>query len=265
VVDRTEKPAERRFVDTTNVQLDYRYGAVGPSGIGKVEIYATADRGTSWVKLGDDADRKSPAHVQLPGEGLFGIRLVITNGNGFGGTAPRTGDRPQFYVEVDTSAPTVVWQQHDIGAKLGAIDIRWTASDANLTSAPVSLFYRTRLDSNWQTIAQNVKNDGVYRWSLPSDLGAQIHLKLEVTDLAGNTAKLESPTPIVLDRTELRATLVDATPRDPNQANDAEPVTIPPAPAPTPTLPTGVPQTSISLPIPASLPTLPQVPPLRVR
>src|SRR5687768_18019653 len=43
------------------------------------------------------------SEVNLPGEGQFGVRLVITNGNGFGGTPPVRGDAPTCRIEVDST------------------------------------------------------------------------------------------------------------------------------------------------------------------
>ena len=45
-------------------------------------------------------------------------------------------------------------------------------------------------------MARNLKNDGVYRWSFPRDVGGQIFYKLEVVDMAGNMTKVETPTPM---------------------------------------------------------------------
>ena len=144
-VDKGAKPAARKIVNTATVQVDYRIDAVGPSGVGRVDIYTTADGGESWQKLGEDADKQSPAQVELPGEGIYGIRLAIVNGNGFGGRAPRPGDRPQVIVEVDLTPPQVALQSHAIVPNMGAIDLRWTALDANFAAEPISLFYRTEL------------------------------------------------------------------------------------------------------------------------
>src|SRR5205085_11923068 len=107
--------------------------------------------------------KQSPAQVNLPGEGLFGVRLAIVNGNGFGGKAPRPGDRPQFWVEVDATSPTVVLQPAEMVPSQGAIDIRWSAMDANLAAEPVSIFVRGRPSDAWRPIAEKVKNDGAYR------------------------------------------------------------------------------------------------------
>ncbi len=257
-IERGDKPAGRKIVSTTNVQIDYRIDAFGPSGIGRVDIYMTPDRGTTWVKLGEDADKQSPANVNLPGEGLYGIRLAIVNGNGFGGRVPMPGDRPQLYVEVDATSPHVLLQPHGIVPNTGAIDIRWSAHDANLAAEPVSLFYRTNPASIWLPIAQNVKNDGSYRWAFPANIAGQVYLKLEVTDLAGNTTKVETPTPILLDQTEPEATLVDVTPIQRGQASPVVPLTAPSIPIP----PAALPPATIPLNLPTSLPSLPSIPPL---
>ncbi len=81
-------PADRRIINTTHASIDYRIDTVGPSGVGKVEVYVTHDEGKSWRRVVEDVDRSTPADIDLPGEGLFGVRLAITNGNGFGGTPP---------------------------------------------------------------------------------------------------------------------------------------------------------------------------------
>jgi hypothetical protein len=77
-----------------------------------------------------------------------------------------------------------------------------------------------------------------------------------VTDLAGNTTTVETPSPLVLDHVEVEATPVDAQPRDPSQTNAVVPVTTPPVPR---RLPIRI-SAPIQLPTPASLPTLPSVP-----
>jgi hypothetical protein len=210
-MDTSDRPANRKIINTTHASIDYRIDTVGPSGIGRVDIYLTPDKGQNWTKVAEDTDKRTPAEIDLPGEGLFGIRLAITNGNGFGGRAPKAGDRPSFFIEVDATSPFVQLQPIDMVAGSGAIDIRWTASDNNMAAEPVTISYRTRADASWQPVVRNIKNDGVYRWAFPRDIGPQFFLKLEVVDQAGNVTKVETPTPILLDQTEPEATLVDVT------------------------------------------------------
>jgi hypothetical protein len=202
---------QRQLLNTTRASLDYRIDQVGPSGVGKVEVWMTADQGHSWQRLCEDKNRRSPTEFDLPGDGLFGVRLVVTNGNGFGGRPPAPGDQPNCWIEVDTVAPTVQLRDIEPITNGNTVDIRWTASDKNLGPEPVNLYYATRKDGTWQPLAQKVKNDGQYRWSFPRDAGGQFFIRVEVTDLAGNVTRCDSPAAIVLDMTEPRASVVGVT------------------------------------------------------
>jgi hypothetical protein len=204
----TPNLAAKQVINTTRAAVDYRIDQVGPSGVGKVELYLTADQGQTWQRVGEDPDRRSPVEFELPGEGVFGVRLAITNGNGFGGSPPQRGDAPLATIEVDTSAPFVQLRPIEPITTNGQLEIRWQASDKNLGSEAVNLFYRSRTDGPWQVIARGLKNDGVYRWAFPRDVGPQFLVKIEVTDLSGNTARAETPNPIVLDMTEPRASVI---------------------------------------------------------
>jgi hypothetical protein len=197
-----------QLINNTRASVEYRIDQVGPSGVGKVEIYMTTDKGQSWHRLAEQADKRSPAEINLPGDGVYGIRIVVTNGNGFGGRAPVRGDAPHCTIEVDTTSPFVQLRSTDVLPSSGHVEIRWNATDKNLGAEPVSLYYRTRPEGPWQVIARGVKNDGVYRWAFPRDAGGQFFFKIEVTDLAGNMSQDASRQPIVIDMTEPRATVV---------------------------------------------------------
>ncbi len=187
-------PGSRKLINTLRAQIDYRLDSVGPSGVGKVELFLTADNGQSWQPAGEDLDKRSPAEVDLPGEGIYGIRLVITNNHGFGGKHPVRGDAPHIVVESDVNAPSVVFRPIEMVPQQASIDIHWTAQDnKQLAFDPISIYYRSRSDGAWAAIARNVKNDGQYRWAFPRDIGGQFFLKIEAVDQAGNVARAESP------------------------------------------------------------------------
>ena len=44
-------------------------------------------------------------------------------------------------------------------------------------------------------IVSGYKNEGVYRWSMPTGLTGSIYLRVEATD-AGNVGRMELPSPI---------------------------------------------------------------------
>jgi hypothetical protein len=200
-----------QLISTTHATVEYRIGQVGPSGVGKVEIYMTPDKGQTWHRLSEDVQKRSPATINLPGDGVFGIRIVVTNGNGFGGKAPARGDVPHCTIEVDTTSPFVQMRSTELLPSSGHVELRWNATDKNLGSEPVSLFYRTQPDGPWQVIARGLKNDGVHRWAFPRDAGGLFFFKIEVADQAGNTSHDVTRQPISIDMTVPSATVVGVT------------------------------------------------------
>src|SRR5205814_1227237 len=123
-----------QLVAATQVLLNYAVENVGASGIGKMEIYATRDRGQSWHKIGEDTQRRNPIAIDLPDEGVYGLKLIATNGRGFGGQAPQPGDPADWWVEVDTTKPraNITGVRPGAGNESGSLHIIWSAEDRNL-------------------------------------------------------------------------------------------------------------------------------------
>ena len=101
----TSVAANLQLINSNHASLDYQIDDLGPSGVGKVEVWMTRDEGQTWQRLCEDTNRHSPVAIDLPGDGVYGISLVATNGHGNGGTAPAKGDVPNWWVEVDTTKP----------------------------------------------------------------------------------------------------------------------------------------------------------------
>ena len=160
-------PVNRQFYNTTHVGIDYNVARMPPSGLGRVEVWATQDQGRTWHKVGDNQHQHSPAEADLPGEGSYGIRLVATNGNGFGGKAPSAGDAPAINVEIDLTGPVVHSLDVDPVAKNGTLDLHWPVTDKNLAGDCINLYFASQRSGPWTAIAYKVKNDEVYHWALP--------------------------------------------------------------------------------------------------
>jgi hypothetical protein len=201
----------RQLLSTTRASIDYKVDKVGPSGVGKVDVWIKADGEPVWKRLCSDEDRRSPVEINLPGEGVFGVQVVLTNGNGFGGRAPQPNDPPSFWIEVDTTRPFAQLQPVEPVVSSEGIELRWTASDKNLGAEPVSLFYATAKEGPWTPIARHIKNSGHFNWQFPRNAGGQFFVRLEVVDEAGNLTRTESAAPVVLDLTEPRASVVGVT------------------------------------------------------
>lgn len=212
---------QRQFSNTSRLFLDYRIEAMGASGVGKVEVWTTRDLGQSWQKLCEDTDRQSPAEINLPGDGVYGVSLVISNGRGFGAAAPNPGDAPDSWVEVDTAKPQAELMQIRAGAgeDSGALLIAWSARDKNLPSDALELQYAGAREGPWHVVAKGLKNEGTYRWVPPVEVGAQAFIRLLVRDQANNVATAETPQPIPLDDASRPRGRVVSISTSPPQAN----------------------------------------------
>ena len=100
-------PGERpRMVNSRTFELAYDVDSVGPSGIGRVELWGTRDGGQSWRRFTVESGKRSSLVVKVDEEGLYGFRAVVTNGAGLGGKPPKSGDAPDIWIGVDLTKPT---------------------------------------------------------------------------------------------------------------------------------------------------------------
>ncbi len=205
----------RQIINGTHASLEYKIEQQGPSGISKIEVWVTSDESATWRRLCEDSKHQGPVEFDLPGEGVFGISLVVTNGAGIAGTPPAKGDAPDYWVEVDQTKPAaqLVSVRPGNGEEIGIVQINWTASDKNLGATPIDLYYATDRTGPWQPIATGLKNEGSYRWTVAHDVGSRVFVRLEATDRAGNQARCDYPEPVVLDPVRPKARVVKVTAR----------------------------------------------------
>jgi hypothetical protein len=193
----TLAPADTKLIASTRCSLEYALEGVQPAAVGKVEFWATRDHGKTWQRVPDESNGRSPAQLVLPGDGVYGI-AIRSGGNR---QPPAGNDTPDCWVEVDTTKPFVNLLPPTVGtgAEAGTVLILWTAHDKNLAADSVALAYATQPGGSWQPIVTGHKNEGVYRWVLPPDIGGQVYLRLEVSDRAGNVGRAELQQPVMLD------------------------------------------------------------------
>jgi hypothetical protein len=199
------------MVSSTRFGLDYDLETIGPGGIRKVELWGTPDGGKTWSNYGADDDTRSPLLAILPGEGLYGFRILAHSGSGLVETPPQSGDEPELWVGVDLTKPTcqITGVQDGADERAGQLIIQWRADDAQLADRPVSLYFGPATDGPWHIISANLKNNGQYAWQVDSRAPDRIHLRLEVRDEAGNIATAHTQEPISLDRLRPRGRIRD--------------------------------------------------------
>jgi len=210
---RTASSVPREFVNSTHLALAYRVDQLGPSGVGKVEVWLTRDAGQTWTRACEDSGKCNTVEFDVPGEATYGVVLVASNGNGVGDPPPVRGDAPDLWVEVDTTRPTAAFGgvRRGVGADAGCLIFTYEAHDKNLGAEPISLYSAPRREGPWTPIARGLKNDGVYRWPVPRDAGSELYFRLEVLDLAGNITRVDLPERTVLDQARPRARVLGVT------------------------------------------------------
>ncbi|MEN6405921.1 MAG: hypothetical protein ABFC77_05560 [Thermoguttaceae bacterium] len=205
-------PGERpRMVNSLTFELEYDVESVGPSGIGRVELWGTRDGGRSWRRYNVDGDRRSPLVAHVDDEGVYGFRVVVTNGSGLGGKPPAAGDLPDLWIGVDQTKPTarIVSAQQGVDAEAGQLIISWQADDKTLAARPVSLSFRSDTSGSWLPIASGLENTGRYAWPIDGRTPAQFYLRLEVRDEAGNVGVCQTSDLVTVDQSRPKIRIRD--------------------------------------------------------
>jgi hypothetical protein len=196
-------PGERpQMTRHQRFNLEYDIQGVGPSGVARVELWATRDGGRLWERWGTDDDRQSPYSVEVDREGIFGFRIVVIGGNGLGGQLPQSGDEAECWIGVDQTPPqaTITSAQYGRAENVGMLSIGWQVQDAvALGPRPITLLFSGHPDGPWTTIAASLPNDGQYQWQVDQRVPANIYLRLEAIDEAGNLQVHQLERPIAND------------------------------------------------------------------
>jgi hypothetical protein len=220
------EPARTLLVASPRFALQYAVDDAGPDGPALVELWITRDGGQTWNRQMEDADRTSPYDVDLGSEGTYGLWLVVQSAANLGDPPPRPGDRPQMWVEVDSTAPIVRLDSPRVGtgANLGKVLINWRASDPHLGPRPVLLSYRAdRHDAPWTPITDRLDNTGRYVWTVPPNVPPRIHLRIDVVDSIGNRGFAETQSkPVLVDRSRPRGRILGLDPNSIGGGNRPE-------------------------------------------
>lgn len=194
--------ARIRMVNAARFELEYDLESVGPSGVGRVELWGTRDGGRTWTSYGVDEDKRSPILVSVKDEGIYGFHVAVRSGAGLGGEPPKSGDLPDVWIGVDLTKPwgRIVSAEQQGGDKAGQLLIRWEAGDWRLAARPITLSYAESRDGPWNTIAASLENSGQHLWAFDRRVPERIYLRLEVRDEAGNVGIFEPAQPIILDQ-----------------------------------------------------------------
>jgi len=189
---------EPQMTNRSEFVLHYEVESVGPTGVGRVELWGTTDGGRSWRQWNTDGDRQSPVEVAVNDDGIYGFRVVVENKNGFGEAPPKPGEPAEIWVGVDRVKPQarLIAAEYGSGHDEGHLRIQWQARDEKLAARPVTLLASDGSQGPWRTIAAGLPNDGVYRWKIDEQAPRRVYLRIEVRDAAGNVGLHELAQPV---------------------------------------------------------------------
>ena len=80
----------------------------------------------------------------------------------------------------------------------GVLTIRYAARDPLLVPQGTRLLYSPNAAGPWATIADGLDGQGEHRWQPDRGVPARVHVRVEVTDAAGNVGAASSPEAITV-------------------------------------------------------------------
>jgi hypothetical protein len=189
-----------RMVNSATFELEYELESVGPSGVSKVVLWGTRDGGRTWSDYAVDTDNRSPMPVSVGGEGIYGFRILVQSGSGYGGRPPAEGDLPDIWIGVDVTRPTCKITGTEVAPDASELVVNWEAADDVLDARPITLLFSANPSGPWTPIASGLENTGNYRWKLDGRVPERIVVRLEVRDEGGNVGVCDTAEPVSLDR-----------------------------------------------------------------
>ncbi|QDV50538.1 hypothetical protein [Gimesia fumaroli] len=204
-------PERKQVLNGTQFQIGFQVDEVGPSGIGAIELYITEDNGQKWYKYGEDEDKKSPFHVEVPHDGIYGFALRVRSGVGLADALPKPGEKPDVVIVVDRTAPAIKLHpiKQGLGGEANKVTITWAMSDQNPAEKSIAINYSTQPNGPWEPIVDWQEDTGRFTWSVGPGNPSKFYLQVVARDSAGNISKEVTPDPIILDLTKPSGRIVD--------------------------------------------------------
>src|SRR5262249_33662681 len=101
----TAAAPEIRLVNSKRISLNYEVKDGGAAGPTEVELWYTHD-GRNWKKKETLPQGQPPCVVDVEDEDLYGFTLLVHRA-GSPGKPPQEGDKPQVWLDVGVTRPTV--------------------------------------------------------------------------------------------------------------------------------------------------------------
>jgi hypothetical protein len=179
---------EAMHVNRRSIRMDYALENVGPAGVSKIEVWYTRDA-QKWNRHEETVPAKGHATITVREDGRWGFTLIAHSGTGMSATPPSKGAQPQVWVEVDTVAPEVSFQEAvRLVDGVGQLQVVYHCDDAHLKERPVTISCAPTPDGPWTVLARHLDASGTFTCLLES-LPHECHVRVEAEDQAGNVGR----------------------------------------------------------------------------
>ena len=197
------------LVNSRRVHLNFEISDVGPSGVSSVELWATRD-GKAWQRYSNEPPPSGPLVVHVAEEGRYGFSIVVRNGLGLASPAPKHGEAPQRWVDVDETKPVVKMTECHVGKGPDAnlLHVKWEATDHHMAVKPITISTSVSRDGPWTHVATELPNNGDYTWTMPKDVPYEFYVRVEASDRAGNVGHAKTHEPMKVDVCRPRGTII---------------------------------------------------------
>jgi hypothetical protein len=195
------------LINTNQLNLAYSIDREGPSHVSRIELWMTPDDGRTWSRVSESTDRQVEyISALLPGEGVYGFRLVLQSGVGLSKGPPVMGEVPEMRVEVDLTPPEVhLLEPLPDPKRPDTIILQWSARDSRGLAAdnPITLEWSETPDGkDWKPVVPSGKlpnGNGQYAWRVPPGTPCRVYLRVTARDAAGNVGEDRSNGPVLID------------------------------------------------------------------
>src|SRR6185437_11387061 len=206
-----------RLLNSKRITFHYEVKDSGSTGVSGLELWGTKDM-RSWKKY-EAVQRTSKSFVvDVKEEGLYGFTMMARGKDELTkNQPPKPGEAPQVWVAVDLTKPDVqlLGAELNIMSKTPGLVIRWTAKDKHFGPRPITMLYAERLEGPWTPIAANVENNGRYEWNMQACVPSSVYVRVQATDMMGNSGMAQTTTLHIPGRTLLTGSRTEPTNAEP--------------------------------------------------
>jgi hypothetical protein len=176
------------FSSSRSFQIPFRLKPETDRAVTILILLVSQDRGETWRLVAQENPEAEKFHFNAPedGEYWFAVQQVASILRGRVAGTDTEGLKPTLKVCVDTTRPVA---EFSVGQKgKDSLHIAGTATDRNLEVKPVTLEWAAKNDGPWHMIQDALPKKGELHFTLQSNEGFPIHIRLRVKDKAGNEA-----------------------------------------------------------------------------